>query len=530
VDAGTGFVDAQIAPDQTLDGELLRAQGLSKSYGHVRALSGVDLSVHRGETVAVLGHNGSGKSTLMRILSGRTQPDTGTATIAGEDVGGSHTPLRARQLGVRIVDQEFPLCLTLTVRENLVVKHPRISSRRSRKQGEETFVALLDDVFPGSEITLGAEVQDLSVAQRQMLDIALAICVATPSEKLNLLLLDEATSALPEARRQQLFAYLRMLRDRGVGIVLISHRLEEVIEHADRVEVLRDGQRVGSLASPELSRSGLIDLMGGVEAHSDATRPLRAAPRAASPGPSARPDAADAEPICIINDYTDGRLLHVSVSINPSEVVGIGGLEGQGQRELLTTLFDAGRGRKRRGIRMSTSVAYVSGDRNGEGVFPLWSVARNISIGALKSTSKLGFVQRVKEQELAKSWIEHLRIRTAGADSLITDLSGGSQQKALIARVLASGARLILLDDPTRGVDVGTKAEIYELLRSAVDEGRSFVWYSTDNAEFQECHRVLVMRAGTVVRELRVDDASERELVSASFAGADERDHQAGER
>jgi ribose transport system ATP-binding protein len=516
--------------DETLGGELLHAQGLSKSYGHVRALSDVDISVHRGETVAVLGHNGSGKSTLMRILSGRTQPDTGSTTIAGEEVGGSHSPLRARQLGVRIVDQEFPLCLTLTVRENLVVKHPRLSSRRSRKQGEEAFLGLLGDVFPGSEIALAAEVQELSVAQRQMLDIGFAICVATPSEKLNLLLLDEATSALPEARRHQLFSYLGAIRGRGVGIVLISHRLEEVIEHADRVEVLRDGQRVGSLASPELSRDGLIDLMGGAEAHIRPGRPVDGAAETADPAASARLEPADAEPLCLVTDYTDGRLQHVTATIRPSEIVGLGGLEGQGQRDLLMALFDAGRGRRRRGIRMSTSIAYVSGDRNGEGIFPLWSVARNISIGALKSTSKLGVVQRVKEHELAKTWIERLRIRTAGADSLITDLSGGSQQKALIARVLASGARLILLDDPTRGVDVGTKAEIYELLRSAVHDGRSFVWYSTDNAEFRECHRVMIMREGTVVRELRVDDASDRALVSASFAGGDERDDRAGKR
>jgi ribose transport system ATP-binding protein len=503
--------------DQTRGGELLNAQGLSKSYGHVRALTGVDISVRRGETVAVLGHNGSGKSTLMRILSGRTQPDTGSTAIAGVDVGRAHSPSRARQLGVRIVDQEFPLCLTLTVRENLLIKHPEISSRRVRKHAEETVRTVLDEVFPNGGITLGVEVQDLSVAQRQMLDIVFAICIATPAQKLNLLLLDEATSALPEVRRQQLFSYLRTLRARGVAIVLISHRLEEVIEHADRVEVLRDGQRVGALVTPDLSRSALIDLMGGADAHAGAAVTLKAPTEAMSE----RSGTADREPMCTVNDYSDGRLRHVTASIRSSEIVGLGGLEGQGQRDLLTALFDAGRGRGRRGIRMSTSIAYVSGDRNGEGIFPLWSVAQNISIGALKRTSKLGFVQLAQEQQLARAWIERLRIRTAGADSQITDLSGGSQQKALIARVLASGARLILLDDPTRGVDVGTKAEIYELVRTAVQEGRSFVWYSTDNAEFQECHRIMIMREGTIVRELQVDDASERELVLASFGDSD---------
>lgn len=508
--------------DQTLDGELLHAQGLSKSYGHVRALADVDISIRRGETVAVLGHNGSGKSTLIRILSGRTRADAGAVRIAGEDVGRAHSPLRARQLGVRIVDQEFPLCLTLTVRENLLVKHPEISSRRARTEGEAALRAVLDDVFPDSGITLGVEVQELSVAQRQMLDIGFAICVATPAQKLNLLLLDEATSALPEARRQHLFSYLRTLRDRKVGIVLISHRLEEVIEHADRVEVLRDGQRVGALAAPELSRSALIDLMGGVDAHARAAgSTVGPADAVAARLPTPLVPVAG-EPLCTISDYSEGRLRHVTASIRPFEIVGLGGLEGQGQRDLLTALFDAGRGRNRRGIKMSTSIAYVSGDRNGEGIFPLWSIARNISIGALKRTSRLGFVERAKERELASTWIERLRIRTAGADSVITDLSGGSQQKALIARVLASGASLILLDDPTRGVDVGTKAEIYELVRAAAHDGRSFLWYSTDNAEFQECHRVMVMREGTIVRELRVDDASERELVSASFASGDD--------
>jgi ribose transport system ATP-binding protein len=500
-----------------LNGELLQAQGLSKSYGHVRALTDVSLTVGPGETVAVLGHNGSGKSTLMKVLSGRVRSDAGTATICGEALGGADASARARVLGVRVVDQEFPLCLTLTVRENLVVKHPSIRSRRLLKRATKVFAETLEEIFPASGIKLQAEAQELSVAQRQMLEVALAACVALPQERLDLLLLDEATSALPEARRDQLFSYVRSLRKTGIGVVLISHRLEEVIDHADRVEVLRDGQHVGSLSGPEISSRAMIDLMGGAAAR---TAPARGA--AAGAGGASGAASQDVQPLCVIDDFSGRGLRNVSATVRPAEIVGVAGLEGQGQRDLLTLLFEAGKGRRRRGVTMSTTIAYVSGDRNAEGIFPLWSVAQNISIGAMRATSKLGFIQRGPESELAQTWIDRLQIRTAASDSLITDLSGGSQQKTLIARVLASNAHLILLDDPTRGVDVGTKADIYELLRAAVAEGRSFVWYSTDNAEFEQCDRVLVMREGSVVRELDVDEVSVTELVSASFAAEPE--------
>ena len=506
-------------PDRTKNGELARADGVSKAFGPVEALREVTVGAQPGQILAVLGHNGSGKSTLMRILSGRLKADSGSVTLLGHDVTRSSSPGRARTLGVRIVDQEFPLCPSLTVVENLAINHPEISSWRARRRAATGFGETLAELFPSNDVDLYAEVERLSIAERQMIAIAIAFFVTDNGPECRLLILDEPTSSLFEDRREQLFSYLQRLCDRDVAIVLVSHRLEEVVVNAHQVVVLRDGQRVGSLPRKDISVARLVAMMGvpTAEPSQDGAAEKRTdtmGKRNANVSPTATGKA-----LAKVEAYSAAGLQNVSLGISEGEIVGLGGLEGHGQRTLLNVLFAASKGyRHPRAITVNSSVAYLSGDRNREGIFAGWSVAQNISIGALRRIARYGLVSPAEEAALAKLWIDRLEIRTSGRDSLISNLSGGSQQKVLLARVLASGAKLILLDDPTRGVDVATTAEIYALVHQAVAEGRSFLWYSTDNTELGQCDRVLVMREGTIVDELRGEEVGEQELVSASFA------------
>ena len=499
---------------------VLAATGISKRYGSVRALDAVSLSTRTGELLAIIGHNGAGKSTLIKILAGHTRSDTGRLTIRGSDVRVSYSALAARRLGVRTVDQEVVLCSGLSLLENFLIAHRSLGGARWRARVEEVCRRSLDAVFPDSGISPRTEVSRLPMAQRQMAAIACATYAAPTEPAIALLILDEPTSSLDLGRRRQLFTYLGRLRSAGVSVMLISHRLDEVLAHSERIVVLRDGRIVGTVNTREASTATLIDLMGQAEV----THPVdagvgRPPPRREARETGALAGTSEAPPLVELKDYSHGELQHVSMSLRQGEVVGLGGLEGNGQRALLNALYSASRRRRsRQGVNATTRMAYVSGDRNSEGVFPLWSVERNLSIASLNAILRLGMVHRRAEARLADHWIRELDVRVPRRDSVITSLSGGTQQKVLVARVLASDAGLILLDDPTRGVDVGTKREIYALVHSAARQGRSFLWYSTENEELYECDRVLVLRDGSIVKELTGSELNERELISASFS------------
>ncbi len=480
---------------------LVDFKGVEKSYGAVRALDGVDLSLSQGECVGIVGHNGAGKSTLMHVLNGGVTPDRGRLVFAGEDQRG-WSAARAKALGLRSVFQELSLCPNLTVAENARVYHPSVRGFGWRRRAGRLILDRLDEIFPGHGVSAPDLVQDLSIGRRQMVEIARAFTVSDAAARL--VVLDEPTSSLDAHTAGQLLAYVRRSVAEGLSCVLISHILGEVLATCDRILVMRDGKVVAEDHSHNLSRAKLVAAMGGVEGEA----PLSAARRA---GDGARPMRLRIRP----ERQHDGRELVA----HEGEIVGLAGLAGHGQTELLLAAFDAA-SRSRRGQMVEGPVALVAGDRVSDGVFPQWSIAENIGVRSLKRLRAGFLVSPRLEEELANAWRQRIRIRTPDVGHNILSLSGGNQQKALFARALASDARLVLMDDPMRGVDYGTKIEVYDLIRAEAASGRTFLWYTTETEELKNCDRIYIFRNGAVVAELTRDELTEERIIHSSFAGA----------
>jgi ribose transport system ATP-binding protein len=492
-----------------------RLAGICKAFGPTKANDQVDLVVERGEVLGLVGGNGAGKSTLMRILCGVTRTDAGTIEIGGIDVDpGLYDTALAQAGGIRIVHQELSLCDNLSVAENFFLEAPEAARATPgwRRAYRARAGAALDEVFPGHGINVDVPVGHLQIGQRQMVEIARAVT----APKVRLIILDEPTSSLGLERSRQLRAFIRARTAAGLAFIFISHKLQEVVEIATRVLVLRNGRMAWSGASAEASVAALVGAMGGPT--EGALRNRRAA------RPPLSPDA-------LVQVRIGGDVvapLGRDVVLKAGEVVGLAGLEGSGQRDLLHRLFSRPWG----GIERQGTASFVSGDRQKEGVFPLWSVLSNIALGRLNGRSPLGLVSEPAEREVARGAAERLKLDPARFDSPILDLSGGNQQKALVARALVGEAATILFDDPTRGVDVAAKEDFYALIGDVARAGRLVVWHSTEDIEFVECDRVLVFSGGRIVRELVGAEISEQAIVDASFAGAAaiERDGTAGRR
>lgn len=503
-------IDVKVA-EGTLPGEqrpataapfLLRIQAIKKRYGHTQALDGVDLSVRPSEIVGVVGHNGAGKSTLMKVITGLTRPDSGSIQIQGWDGDGTYDLAQARRLGVRIAFQELSLCPTLKVFENVVVAHRALAGRGWRRRTQVVIRQQLDSIFSHHHVSPRARIGSLSLAQRQMVEVAQA-SLATDQQP-RLLILDEPTSALSEESANNLFRYVREAVAGGLSCILISHRIAEVLRNVDRVIVMRNGQIVAERPAVELTEDEVIALMG--------TTTVRAAH-------VQREAVADTvKPIVEVTHLSTNLLRDVEVRARPGEIVGLAGLDGQGQRELLLALWKP-RGRQgRRAVHVKGRLAFVTGDRQAAGLFPLWPVVRNVSISALYRIGSNGLLSLRRERSLAAHWIERLAIKGTLATP-VPDLSGGTQQKVLVARALAVGADVVLLDDPFRGVDIGTKREIYRLLREEAEHGRCFIWFTTENLELKECDRAYVLHGGSVVCELSGAEITEERIIAASFGG-----------
>jgi ribose transport system ATP-binding protein len=476
---------------------LLRLGGVSKRYGPTRALDGVNLALHPGEIVGVIGHNGAGKSTLMRTVMGLTRPDGGTVTVDGNAQGPGYDLKAAQRLGFRIVFQELSLAPSLRVYENAVVARPSARGRGWRRRTQAAMRASLDEIFPGNRVSARSRVGGLALAQQQMVEIAEA-CLGGSGE-IRLLVLDEPTSSLGKEPAEALFRHLRRLREQGTCVVFISHRLSEVIAITDRIVVMRDGRVAGERESRQVSEPDLVSVMGA--------GPARAAERASR--------AAHGEPVLVARGLSAGPLDRIDLVVHRGELVGLAGLDGQGQHELLVELWRRRHGRGR--VRAASRVAFVTGDRQSSGVFPLWDLRANMSVASLRALARLGVIRPGAERALADRWVERLAIRGRPASGIL-ELSGGTQQKVLLARALATAADLVLLDDPFRGVDVATKRDTYLFMHEEAKAGRSFVWFSTENAELEECDRVYVLHGGRVVSTLAGQDVSEQQVVAASFA------------
>ncbi|AZO08235.1 MULTISPECIES: sugar ABC transporter ATP-binding protein [unclassified Mesorhizobium] len=477
---------------------LLSLRGISKSFGPVEALRSVDLELQRGELLGLIGHNGAGKSTLMNVLMGVVLPDNGTLSMDGSLVTGDNHPSRAHTLGIRCVFQELSLCPNLSAIENTLVVHPHLGGLGWEKRSRALIAHTLGEIFPGNRIKLHAPISELAIGERQMIEIARAFTESDSPAKL--VILDEPTSSLDASAAEQLLAYLRRASAAGRSCILITHKLNEVLDHTQRIVTMKDGRIVADVPAAGLSRERLFELMGAV-ARAETT------PTGSLVKGNLRIEIAG----------LDGM---PAVHVQAGEVVGLAGLAGHGQKDTLRRIYRTARTRKGDGqCRVEGGAAYVSGDRQREGIFPLWSIALNVSIASMRRLARRGFIDGVEERDLAERWRQKVGIRSSGPDQSIMALSGGNRQKALVARAFASTSEIILFDDPTRGVDIGTKREIYEQIRAEAGSGRSFVWYTTENDELFLCDRVYVFHERRVVDVIDRADLTEDRLIRASFEG-----------
>ena len=476
--------------------------GVEKSYGAVRALDGADFLLFPGECVGVVGHNGAGKSTLMHVLNGGVAADRGRFVVAGEEQP-QWNSARARALGLRCVFQELSLCPNLTVAENARVVHPAIQGFGWRRRAGRLILDKLDEIFPGHGVRANDLVQDLTIGRKQMVEIARAFSVSDAPARL--VILDEPTSSLDAHTAGQLLAHVRRSVASGVSCVLISHILGEVLSTCDRIVVMRDGKVVIADVAGNFDRAKLVGAMGGIEP--DAPRAQAAAANAARGG----------APV-VVRVRPERQADEREVTAREGEIIGLAGLAGHGQTDLLLATFAAA-SHPRAHATVGAPVALVAGDRQSDGVFPGWSIARNIGVRSLKRLRSGPLLSPRLEDELANGWRERIRIRTPDVHNNILSLSGGNQQKTLFARALGSDARIMLMDDPMRGVDFGTKLEVYDLIRAEAERGRTFLWYTTEVEELKNCDRAYVFRDGAIVAELMRDELNEEQVIHSSFAG-----------
>jgi ribose transport system ATP-binding protein len=478
--------------------------GISKNYGAVAALSDVSIELLPGEVHALLGENGAGKSTLMGVASGTTRPDTGTVEIAGEPVP-ELDPATAARLGIAIVHQHPAVLPDLTVAENLRVAVPREFLQFA---GDETssMRRLLDDV--GSTAHLEDRVGSLSVAQKHLLELAKALALRP-----KLLILDEPTAPLGQDSVQLLFDRVRSAASAGTAVVYITHRLAEVRELADRVTVLRDGRNRGTVVVDDVTDDELLALIVGRQL--EYTFPPK------------QPAAEGEQPVLEVRGLTGDHFSDVSLTAYRGEIIGVAGVVGNGQAELLRALAGLAKfdGDVRIGDenfpvrRLHDSSAYMPADRHHEGLMMTMSVRENAAVAALDRLRVGRFISRRREVEVVGAELGALKVKAASMEAPVTALSGGNQQKVVMARALLSQPAILLADEPTQGVDVGARSEIYRILREVSDSGVPVIVASSDAKELEGlCDRVIVLSRGHVVATLSGDEITEEGMVRAAVA------------
>ncbi len=478
---------------------MLSVANISKSYVGVRALTDVTMEVRRNEVVGLIGENGAGKSTLMRILAGSVRPDSGVMAIDGESVS-LRNPREANAHGIGMVFQEQSLLLNMTVAENIFlgqempfVRAGVIGWRRLNEAARVQLGKVGIDIDPASRTV------DLSFAARQMVELAKALALEDRTDKPLLILLDEPTSVLESKEVAVLFERVRALKSRA-SFVFVSHRLDEVLDISDRLYVMRDGRVVAERAADAVSVPELHAMMVGRSLHSEYYREARQVP----PRP---PVALEARGLGVKGAYRN-----VDLAVREGEVLGIAGVIGSGREELTRTLFGflpqssgtiivAGREAKlttpAQAVRLG--IGYIPRERRLEGLVMFLSVAANITLANLAAVMRRGMIDHRRERALAADWIERLRIRTPATTTACRNLSGGNQQKVVLARWMTARARVLILDHPTRGLDVGAKEEVFDLVRTLSDAGVAIILASDTLEEtIGLSHTILVMRDGAI--------------------------------
>ncbi len=510
---------------------LVEVDAIDKRFPGVQALSSVTLALRAGEIVGLAGENGSGKSTLMKILAGRYSPDAGTIRLRGAEVRWS-SAAAALRAGVALTAQEVAVHPEMCVTENLL--GPRMPRRlgvvrwqAAHRQARE----ILDDL--GLDIAPGARLGALALNTQHMVAIGKMI-----SRRPDVLILDEPTASLTETQVARVFGLVRALRDDGTLVVLITHRLREYFELCDRVAVLRDGHLVGERAIEALDEAQLVSLMVGRELSSVFERIRRDTPGPAEGGDPATTDQVPIlrGPVLRVRGLTSTKLRDVDLDVGRGEVVGVAGQAGAGRSTLARALFGLvphrgsiqidGEEVRLRSARqaIAAGVGFVPEDRKGQGLVLGATVHDNVTMTTWAATARLGISDSARERVVARDAIDRLSIRVPSPRTLTDALSGGNQQKVVIGKWLATKPKLLLLDEPTRGVDVGAKAELYQLIDSLAAAGVGVLVFSSELLELLRLSdRIVVMAAGRVVGEIDGDEATEESITRMAFAGLDDR-------
>jgi ABC-type sugar transport system ATPase subunit len=490
---------------------VLEARQVSKHYGPVRALIEVEFAIGSGEIVALAGENGSGKSTLAKVLAGAIAADAGSVVLDGVPCAFGR-PRDALNAGIALVTQEPTACPALTVAENLLLtrlpKAYALFRRRSYNELARPLLELID-----VHVDPGARFDSLRAGDRELVEVGKALATEP-----RYLILDESTSRLGERDVERLFTVLRRLRDQGTSIIFITHRLPEIVELADRAIVLRDGRNVGELARAELVEQAGEERIASMMVGRELTDYFH------------KREITAGEPILQVEGLiAEGTHEPVSFSVHAGEVVGLAGLVGAGRSELLETIFGVRRSHGGRVLvdgkpvaphsprtALQRGIALVPEERHRQGLNLEGTVKANIAMGSWPFHS----AKPARERMLSQRAVSQLRIRTSGIDASIRSLSGGNQQKVVIARCLTREPRVLLLDEPTRGIDVGAKAEVFSLLGDLVERGIAIVMVSSDMLEILGLSdRILVMRERAIVGELSRAEASEEEIAYLSAGG-----------
>ena len=494
---------------------VLRLSGVVKTFPGVVALRDVSFDVVEGEVHALVGENGAGKSTLMAVAAGSILPDAGEVEIGGRPMA-HPSPAAAQAAGLAVVYQHTSILEDLTVAENMVFGMPRDRRPPMARVSRWTRDQL---ATVGAKIDPETRVVGLSPAERQLVEIAKALALDS-----RVLVLDEPTESLTAAESEVLFTQIRAITGRGAAVVYISHRLPEVKRVADRVTVLRDGQARGTFAATDVSTEDILRLIVG-RSISQVFPPKRAA------------DAPAGRPAMEVRALTGARFHGIDLTVAPGEIVGLAGIEGNGQREFLRALAGLVPSRGNvlvEGAPMALAdprkakragVIHLPGDRHHEGVFLTLSVRENVALLSLPRAARAGFISRTRELAMVRPEVDRLAIRTSSIEAPVSTLSGGNQQKALIARSLLSEPRVLLADEPTRGVDAGARVELYRILREAAAAGRAVIVTSSDALELGGlCDRVLVFSRGQVVQTLSGDEISEEDITGAAISATGQRE------
>ncbi len=490
----------------------LEMKGISKTFPGVKALEDINLSLYKGEVLALLGENGAGKSTLMKILSGVYQKDDGKVIIQGTEVDIKNVK-EAEKLGISIIHQELSVLPNLTVAENLFLGNEKIN-KLTKKLDRKAMNSMCKDYLKqiGCNVEPDEYVKNISIGEMQMLEIVKAI-----SKNSNVIVMDEPTTALTDTETENLFKVVQMLKSKNIAIIYISHRLDEIFTICDRINVLRDGKYVGEVKVKDVTKDDLITMMVGRKMEEQ--YPYK--------------EPTNVTPILKLKDIClEGVLKSINLEVRAGEILGMSGLMGAGRSEVAKVIF--GEYKKTSGSieingkqvnincpkdAINNGIAYLSEDRKKEGLILPLSVKENMTLASLDKFEKKMFrINKADEKNIVDEHIKKLSIKTPSQDQLIKNLSGGNQQKVIIAKWLIQSPKVLIIDEPTKGIDVGAKKEIYDVLNTLKAEGKAVIMISSDMPEVLGISdRVVVMHEGRITGELSRKEATQESIMKLAI-------------